>query len=248
MSAEPLRSPIDGVSKMLCRLNVPLKKPDDIIPHLAKREAHWADERSAKELAICWSNAGNDFPPAVKRLLISSPDFHKAELVDGIFEREVDLGTAGRNSQTDLMVVIGIEEKLGVIAVEGKVDEPFGDLVSEWNDSSDGKIKRLTALCSTLGLNPNNVNHLRYQLLHRTVSAVYEAKRYRSDQALMLVHTFSPTNKWYSDFVTFADVMGLSFDSPEGISSSKHCEGVDIRLAWVKDEFPKREFPKRISG
>jgi hypothetical protein len=78
-----------------------------------------SDQRFAKELAICRSNAGNDFPLAVKRLLSSSPEFHKAELVDGIFEREVDLGTAGRNSQTDLMGVIGIEEKLGVIAVEG---------------------------------------------------------------------------------------------------------------------------------
>jgi hypothetical protein len=228
---------VEGILEMLCRLNVPLKRPEDIIPHLAKRDAHWKNQHSAKELVLAWVNAKNDFPPSVKRLLRNCPAFEDAELIDGCFEREVDLGTAGRNSQTDLMVIVGLGKKLGIIAVEGKVEEPFGELVSEWNDHSDGKLTRLNALCSTLGLGPSGVSHLRYQLLHRTASAIFEAKRYRSDHALMLVHTFSPTNRWYSDFVTFADALGVSVGSIGTVSSSKICEGVNLRLAWVKDEF-----------
>jgi len=35
---------------------------------------------------------------------------------------------------------------------------------------------------------------LRYQLLHRTASAIYEAKRYRTDLAGMLVHNSQQNN------------------------------------------------------
>jgi hypothetical protein len=230
-------SSVKGICEMLRHLHVPLTKPEDVIPHLAKGKAHWKSEFSAKELAVAWSRVKNDFPVTVKSLLRTCPEFRDAELIDGFFEREVDLGTAGRNSQTDLMVVVGIGERLGIIAVEGKVDEPFGDRVSEWNDGSVEKNERLKVLCSTLGLSPGDVGEIRYQLLHRTASAVYEAKRYRCDQALMLVHTFSPTNRWYSDFAAFADAMGMSLLNSGTISSTKICDGVNIRLAWVKDSF-----------
>lgn len=219
---------------MLRRLHVPLRKPEDVKPHLAEPERHWRAGYSAQELASSWSAAGKDFPPEVKLVLRSCPVFANAELVDGFFEREVDLGTPGRNSQTDLMVVVGIGNELGIIAVEGKVDEPFGQLVSEWNDGSPGKLRRLSGLCSTLGLKVENMGHLRYQLLHRTASAVYEAKRYRCRHALMLVHSFSSNRKWLSDFVSFADAMAIGVSST--VSISKVCEGVNVRLAWVSDK------------
>ena len=44
----------------------------------------------------------------------------------------------------------------GVIAVEGKAREPFGPLVSEWNDGP-GKQARLDGLCEQLGLDPSAV-------------------------------------------------------------------------------------------
>ena len=77
----------------------------------------------------------------------------------------------------------------GVIAVEGKAREPFGPLVSEWNDSP-GKQARLESLCEQLGLDPVAAGGLYYQLLHRTVSAIREARRYGAREALMLVHSF----------------------------------------------------------
>ncbi len=40
-------------------------------------------------------------------------------MIDGFFERQVGLGSPGRNSQTDLMVVAGLGGELGIIAVEG---------------------------------------------------------------------------------------------------------------------------------
>lgn len=67
------------------------------------------------------------------------PDYAGAQLVEGLFEREVDLRTPGRRSQTDLLPFVKLVHGNTVIAVEGKVDEPFGDLVSTWNSGNPGK-------------------------------------------------------------------------------------------------------------
>ena len=91
-------------------------------------------------------------------------------LVEGLFEREVALGTKGRPSQTDLLALVRLADGYGVIAVEGKAREPFGPRLSEWNDSP-GKHARLESLCDELGLDPDGDGDLYYQLLHRTVSA-----------------------------------------------------------------------------
>ena len=94
------------------------------------------------------------FPPSVVRVLSSCDTWAGCRLVEGLFEREVDLGTRGRPSQTDLLALVQLTEGgYGVIAVEGKAREPFGPLVSEWNDSP-GKQARLESLCEQLGLDP----------------------------------------------------------------------------------------------
>jgi hypothetical protein len=219
---------------MIRRLHVPLVKPEDVIPHLAKQELHWRAGYSAQELAVAWSNSRNDFPTVVRAVLKTAPEYAQAELVDGFFEREVELGSPGRNSQTDLMVIAGLDAELGIIAVEGKVEESFAELVTDWN-STPGKQRRLEGLCETLGLGAAQVGGIRYQLLHRTASAIYEAKRYRCRHALMLVHSFSPTHRWFEDFAAFSRAMCLPIQQPDLCSSAKVCEGVSLRLAWVSD-------------
>ena len=220
---------------MLRRLHVPLIEPEDVIPHLAKQELHWKSGYSAKELAISWANGSNDFPKAVRRALRTAPEYAEAELIDGFFEREVELGSAGRNSQTDLMVVAGLRDELGIVAVEGKVEESFADLVQEWNNTP-GKQTRLSILCETLGLQLDAVGGLRYQLLHRTASAILEAKRYRCRHAMMLVHSFSATHRWFGDFVTFSKAMGQLISVPGLCSEPKQCAGVSLRIVWVADQ------------
>ena len=105
---------------MIRRLHVPVLSPRDVIFHLAKQEAHWRAGYSAQELAVAWVDAGGDFPKRVRAVLDTVSEYQRAELVDGFFEREVELGTAGRNSQTDLMVVAGLGRELSIIAVEGR--------------------------------------------------------------------------------------------------------------------------------
>jgi hypothetical protein len=114
------------------------------------------------------------------------------------------------------------------------VEESFADLVGNWNTSAS-KQCRLDGLCATLGLGAGCVGNIRYQLLHRTASVVYEAKRYRSHHALRLVHSFSDSHRWFEDFAAFSGAMGLPIAYPRVCSASKLCEGVNLRLAWVAD-------------
>lgn len=219
---------------MIRRLHVPLLHPEDVIPHLAKQERHWKAGYSAQELAVAWASSRSDFPEVIRKVLATAPEYTGAEMIDGFFEREVDLGSPGRNSQTDLMVVVGLRDELGIIAIEGKVEESFADVVLDWN-TTPGKQRRLEILCASLGIPPAQVGSLRYQLLHRAASAIYEAKRYRARHALMLVHSFSPTHRWFEDFAAFSCAMGQPLQRPGLCSIAKAYEGVSLRLAWAAD-------------
>ncbi|HTS12010.1 MAG TPA: hypothetical protein VMH00_07830 [Candidatus Limnocylindrales bacterium] len=198
------------------------------------KETHWKQGYSAKALADSWYRANGGFPPAVKAVLASVADYEAAELIDGFFEREVELGTAGRNSQTDLMILTRLGNQIGILAVEGKGEESFGPFVDEWKDSS-GKQRRLDGLCKTLRLDELKAGSLRYQLLHRTASAIYEAQRYCCRHAMMLVHSFSSKRSGFEDFKAFSQSMGIQVAQPGQCSSSKICENVSVRLAWVAD-------------
>ena len=213
-----------------------IAKPEDVIPHLAQQERHWKKGCSAYELAHSWVAAANGIPASVRSVLDTCPDYAGAALVEGLFERDVDLRTRGRRSQTDLLAFVKSDHGYAVIAVEGKVDEPFDDPVSTWNDHSPGKERRLEALCASLELRVADVGGLRYQLLHRTVSAIYEAQRYQTERAIMLVHSFSVTDASLGDFQAFAKAMGVPVQSVNQVSEERECKGIRLRLAWVKDQ------------
>jgi hypothetical protein len=171
---------------VIARLHLPLIEPEDVVRHLGHQERHWKAGRSAHALTHMWAKE-NGLPRSIRSILQAHPTFRSAELIDGFLERQVDLGSAGRPSQTDLLAVIGLEKCIAIVAIEGKAGEPFGDLVSNWLNGSDTKSKRLDALYETLGLSAVQALPLRCQLLHRTASAVYEAKRYRTNLAVMSI-------------------------------------------------------------
>ena len=178
------------------QIYIPATKPEDWQHLLAEPEKQWRDGYSAKSLAVAW-HRNNGFPTEIKRIFDNSdfPIFKNPELLFGIPEHKVPLPGGGNPSQNDLFVLAKGDKQLISITVEGKVAEPFGPLVSDWfRNPSEGKKKRLAFLCKTLGINPDHVEPIRYQLLHRTASAVIEAERFNAKHALMLIHSFSPTN------------------------------------------------------
>lgn len=214
----------------------PIAEPENVIRHLAKQERHWRKGYSAYELTHSWVEA-KGIPGPVAAVLHQAEEFRGVELIEGFFEKETDLRTPGRPSQTDLLALVGDDSDFAVLGVEGKVDEPFGPLVAEWlQDASANKKARLSVLRETLGLANRGVLHLRYQLLHRTAVTIYEARRYRVRRAVMVVHSFSESHRWFDDFQEFAGAVDAPVSNPNELSSNVTAEGVSLRLAWVADK------------
>jgi hypothetical protein len=210
-----------------------LSRPEHVQPFLAKPELHWKKGYSAYELASSWI-AADDFPKTVRAVLETCPAYRGAALIQGFFERETDLRTPGRPSQTDLLVLAWLDSGPGIIGVEGKVEESFGPVVSEWN-VTPGTERRLEHLCSVLGLSRERANPLRYQLVHRTAAALFEAERYRAKNALMLVHSFSTADASLQDFLAFAEAAGMPVGGKNQISPERRIGDVNLRLGWVAD-------------
>lgn len=188
-------------------IHVPTTSPEDWRRLLAKPELHWRTGSSARTLAHCWEHASG-FPQSVQSVLddAEAPFPRGLSMLLGIPGRRVPLPGGSRSSQTDLFVLARSDDGLVVLCVEGKVDETFGPLVSEWltEDASPGKHERLAFLAGKLGIDEDAVGSLRYQLLHRTASALIEAEAFDVRHAVMLVHSFGATDAGLGDYEQFA--------------------------------------------
>jgi len=220
------------------KIFVPTKGSKDWKSLLAKPDKHWKTGYSAKALAYCWEEA-NGFPECVKRVFRNSGIdlFQNIELLLAFPEYKVPLQGGRRASQNDVFVLARGNDQLVSIMVEGKVSESFDKTIAEWReDASGGKPTRLKFLCGELQLQQDQVDFVRYQLLHRTASAIIEAKRFNAENALMLVHSFSQCDEWFDDYKKFAALFGLDEITPDSLAYAKNIDGIDLYLAWVRGD------------
>lgn len=219
------------------RFFVPINSPEDWKPLLGKPDKQWRTGYSARALAYCWQEA-EDFPPEIKHVFRKSGIniFQNIEMLVAFPEYKVPLLGGRRASQSDIFILGKSNEQLVSITVEGKVSEPFGDTVAGWKtQDKGGKKTRLDYICQQLGLDYTAVDHIRYQLLHRTASAVIEARRFNASNALMLVHSFSQTNEWFDDYREFLALFSVEAQV-DSLVYAKNINGVDLYLGWVKGD------------
>jgi hypothetical protein len=121
--------------------------------------------------------------------------------------------------------------------VEGKLSEPFGETIAEWKSKNGkGKEIRLKFLCDKLQLETDKVDHIRYQLLHRTASAIIEAEKFNAGNALMLVHSFSQLDEWFEDYAKFLALFGLKGMTPDSLVYANNIKGINLYFSWVRGE------------
>lgn len=209
---------------------IPSQGPQSWQSLLADPEKHWRTGYSARTLAHAWQ-AARGLPPEIE--LLFGED---CELLLGIPEHKVDLPGGTRPSQTDLFILMRQQQATIACAIEGKVDEPFGPTLDEWLENpSAGKIQRLDFLCHELGLKQPLPGNLRYQLLHRSVSAILEARRFKTDHAAMIVHSFSSTSSWFEDYSMFIDLLGGKAESGK-LEKIILPSGMPMFFAWAKGD------------
>lgn len=212
-----------------------MRRPEDVVPHLGK-PSHWKQGRSAKALADAWFSSQN-VPPAVRAVLATVDYLADAELLEGWLERETDLRDGrGSPSQTDLLALIGVGDQLGVLGVEAKVDESFGPLVAQWlSDGGESRAERLRQLCDLFRLDPERAGSLRYQLLHRTAAVLLEAQRFRTDCAVLIVHSFCPQKTGLTDCIAFFEAIGMPGFAAGSLVGARRFAGVDLWAGWASD-------------
>jgi hypothetical protein len=220
---------------------IPTKGPDDWKGLLADPERHWRTGFSARALAHCWESA-KGFPPEILQLFSHSgnPSFHDIEMLLAIPEHKVYMPPhGGHPSQNDLFVLAKDKDgQLITIMVEGKVSESFDKTVEDWHAQvSPGKIERLKFIKDQLALQLEIPSKLiRYQLLHRTVSAVIEAKRFNARSAVMLVHSFSQDDLWFEDYKAFLAMFGIQDASVGTLHFLGEKGGIAVYSGWARGE------------
>jgi hypothetical protein len=213
-------------------------KPEDWKALLADPEKHWKRKYSAHSLAHVWQNA-TGFPQKVQHVFDSSGivNFNDIKMILGIPEYKVALPGGARASQNDLFVITRTPIDLIIIMVEGKVDESFGPIISDWEkDNTEGKTSRLDFLKNLLNISHLNIRSIRYQLLHRTASAVLTAQKFNCTTALVLIHSFSDSNTSFSDYQKFLLLYGLS-GKIDNITGPINLHGVNTFWGWIKDTY-----------
>lgn len=185
-----------------------------------------------------WEAAGG-LPPEIARIIRETPFFSGLvpKLLCAFPEYKVDLPGGRRPSQNDVFALVRVGDYTVSLAVEGKVEESFGPLVSEWRkDASDGKKRRLKDLCERLGLEPEQLPPtLRYQLLHRTASAIIEASRFKTDAAAMVVQSFSDMETSKGDFIRFVELLGGEVRET-GLTEIKLPDGRPLFVGWAEGD------------
>ncbi len=189
---------------------------------------NWRKGYSAYETANSWEKSQPDLPPKIAALLCGS-----AKLLAAIPEHKTRLPGRGKSSQTDVLAFIRVKNRVCAVAVEGKKDEHFGKLAGKWlKGASAGKRKRLKYIADKLGLSYPPPGDIRYQLLHRTVTAVIEADNFHSDCAAMIVQSFSPKYKRFGDFQKFLNLFGIDPVTRDKIYKADK-PGMPLYFGWA---------------
>jgi len=231
------------------RIFVPTKTGSDWQRLLAKPVLHWKKGRSAMAAAASWESASDAFPPEIAAILESSlvEDLVGLKLLAAIPEWEVPLEGGETASHTDVLALARNERGLCVIAVEAKVDEDFGPLLKDKRaEASSGQHDRLTYLHSVLGVSSLDDN-IRYQLLHRTASAILTAREFHAHAAVMLVQSFGRRASLREDFDSFCRSLGAQ-DLPGGMKVMRSFSHPGLFVGWCNgdNQFLDVELPSAV--
>jgi hypothetical protein len=232
------------------RIFVPTESGSDWQRLLGKPELHWKSGRSAMSTAACWEENEPQLPPEISAVLEASGDaaLGSLEMLVAIPEWEVDLPGGDRASQTDVLAITRNEHGLVILGVEAKVDEPFGPTLGEKKmNASAGQLERVAYLERELGCTAPMADDIRYQLLHRTVSALLTARAFHAGTAVMLVHSFSPESRWREDFEAFAAALG-GRRLTDDLYEIEPGQNPRLIIGWCKgaEEFLSVELPSGI--
>ena len=193
-----------------------------------RKEFHWKDGRSAKELAKAWLKTGKpSMPKDIAKLFESHPLTTNFFPELGIPEFVTRLDNFKGEHRNHDLILIGYSGNNKIfVSVEAKADETFGDEISK-KGSTNPKTKiyeRIDLLCRAIFGRPldHHIGKLRYQLLTGVAGTLIEAKKRKADYAVFVVHEFLSSG---------VDLVKVSQNNEDFDSFFRHLSGKkDIRF------------------
>lgn len=187
------------------RILVPTRSGSDWQPLLAKPKRHWKKGASAMTAAASWESAAPSLPPEITERLNSAREASLADLrlLVARPEWEVALPGGETTSNTDILAICTNSAGLCIVAVEAKVHEDFGPLVGgKRSGASSDQLARIAYLEELFHVD-RFADELRYQLIHRTASALLTARDFHASSAVMVVQAWDAPAARRTDFEAF---------------------------------------------
>lgn len=194
---------------------------------------HWKCGYSAKEFARSFfsSSGGKGALPTELEALLATR-FNPPFKVKGEPERIVRIDALkGGQPNLDLAAVVSHSSGVVALAIEAKVEEPFGSTIAEklaskktGKDPSPGTRERIEtlrkALCPSLSRDGSPFLKLRYQLLYGVAAALCHAKAQGCPAAIYVAYTVGKPSaeKWTDNQKAYCDLLSaLGAASPDRI-------------------------------
>ena len=249
----------------------PIRSTADWIDTVGKKN-YKQGSYSAYQVSQSWRNLNGRLPAPMSKIFESSKDplFHNLKPEHIVAEKQIYLLDSLKNpSRTDIMSYCS--NSMGetiLLCVECKAKETFASRVSSWVATPDEppirrqallfhqkaelvprKLNRLKSLNTVLGTNVMPDSHLRYQLLHRTASAIIEGRNLSARAAVMVVQAFTASVENFFDFSDFCDTLGLSCprkDTVLGPYFTPFNESTPLYLLYVQDSLSSEKSPASL--
>jgi hypothetical protein len=211
---------------------VPATSLDAWKDRLPDPDTQWKPGESAHSLAARWHGL-TGFPPEVSGLLDTLNATRDATLLFAIPEHQVPLAGGARASQTDLWLLARASRGLLSVVVEAIGNQGFDPAVRDQKEET-GPPELWAALCRFLEIEQSSDAAVRSRLLHRTATALLEARRFFARGAAVIVHSFRQGGEGFGDFQHFVSVMGGRLERPGQLASVAPREGIEMFFGWAQ--------------
>ena len=216
---------------------------------------HWKEGRSAHSLATYFLS------PAIEQSLgmlkikecLNACGYGDVEYTHARIEHESRFDTYRSGRMQDMVIWTLCGKCRIVVCIEAKVDETFGDTLSDAYNESLKYVKlhpaskrkaRIEGLCQKyLKIQPAEIleeNGIRYQLLHYLAGSISEAKGYGNIVFMPIMvfkasenYDFTKTKKNKEDYDAFMRTLNFAYDNQKQIYKNT-IDGVEIFTCYIE--------------
>lgn len=220
------------------RLYVPTRGIASWREPLAGPDRPWKRGCSSFEAAVSWETASRSMSglPGPINALLHEHNYYNPVLTSAIAGHRLDL-PGGGPSRCDVWAMVNTSAGSVSLTVEVKAKETFSDdALVKWLISGgktnimDNRKNRWDFILSHF---PRTSSYLqvRYQLLHRCVTSIIEARRLGVPHTAFIVQSFNAPDPVFEDYADFCKALNIS--AARGRMSTIDMNDMSLSIGWV---------------